>query len=91
MHFQVGDLMLAHLNKERFPIGAYSKLKMKKIGPCKILRKFSANAYEISLPLGMGISPIFTVAELYAYKDATNKEIAELEMKDDVDQQGQLC
>ena len=40
---------------------------MKKIGPCKILRKFLANAYEMELPLGIGISPIFNVANLYSY------------------------
>lgn len=46
-----------HLCKERFPRGAYNKLKYKKIGPCKILQRFSANAYELQLPLGIGISP----------------------------------
>ena len=40
---------------------------MKKIGPCKILRKFSANAYELEMPTGVGISPIFNVADLYPY------------------------
>jgi hypothetical protein len=41
---------------------------MKKIGPCKILRKFEANTYEIELPDGVGISPIFNIEDLYPYR-----------------------
>ena len=41
---------------------------MNKIGPCKILRKFLANAYELEIPTGVGISPIFNVAYLYPYE-----------------------
>jgi hypothetical protein len=40
---------------------------MKKIGPCKILRKFDANAYEIELPDDVGISLIFNVSDMYPY------------------------
>jgi hypothetical protein len=58
-----------HLKKERFPRGTYTKLKMKKIEPCKIIRKFEANAYEIEIPDGVGISPIFNIADMYPYKD----------------------
>lgn len=41
---------------------------MKNIGPCKILRKFAANAYEIELPGNVGISSIFSVAYMYPYR-----------------------
>ena len=66
--FEVDDLILAHPRKERFPRGTYNKLKMKKIGPCKIVKKFGANAYEIELPDGIGISPIFNILDLYPYR-----------------------
>jgi hypothetical protein len=64
----VGYQVLAHLRKERFPRGTYNKLKMKKIRPCKILRKFDENTYEIELPDCVGISPIFNVSNLYPYR-----------------------
>ncbi len=44
-------------------------MKLKKIRPCRILRKFSANAYEIELPDNIGISPIFNATDLYPYQE----------------------
>ena len=68
VNFQDGDLIMAYIRKERFPKGTYNKLKLKKIGPCKILRIFFANAYEIDLPSDLQISPIFNVPDIYHFK-----------------------
>jgi hypothetical protein len=55
VQFKVGGEVLAHLIKEMFPRGTYNKLNMKKIVPCRIIRKFIANAYEIEFPDNAGI------------------------------------
>jgi hypothetical protein len=56
------------LRKERFLRGTYNNMKMKKIRPCRVLKKFGTNAYEIELPDGIRISPIFNISDLYPYK-----------------------
>jgi hypothetical protein len=68
LQFEVGDLVLSHSRKERFPRGTHNKLKMKKIGSCNILRKFETNACEIELPNDVGISLIFNIVDIYPYR-----------------------
>jgi hypothetical protein len=60
---------------------------MKKIGPCKILRKFDANAYEIELPDDVGISPVFNVSYLYPYRE---DEIEESEDQEKIQWEKQM-
>lgn len=74
VQFNIGDLVLTHLRKERFPKAKYNKLKWKKIEPCRILWNFSTNAYEMQLTPGIGISPIFNVAYLYPYIAANEED-----------------
>ena len=60
------------MRKERLAKGHHTKLQMKKIRPCTILHKFGPNAYEISLPPIIAISPVFNVAKLIVFKDTSD-------------------
>ena len=75
-HFEVGDEVMVHLKKGRFPIRTYSKLKMRNFGPCKISRKFdSRNAYEVEFFDDMDISPIFNIVDLHGYYEFEDDEV----------------
>ncbi|KAK2994740.1 hypothetical protein RJ640_000724, partial [Escallonia rubra] len=69
---------MVFLRKERLPTSTYHKLKSKKVGPCKILRKFGDNAYEVELPHGLVISPIFNVAHIYTFHGDTHDELGDV-------------
>ena len=68
---------MVHLRKEIFPAGTYNKLKMKKFGLSKIMKKHDLrNAYEVEFLDEIHISPIFNIADLTKYHDdGANKDL----------------
>ena len=44
---------------------------MRRLGPCRILEKYGNNAYKVELPKDIGLSPVFNVVDLVAYKGPT--------------------
>lgn len=60
--------MWVYLKKERFPKGKHTKLLMRKVSPCKVLRNSSKNSHEVDLPTHLGISLIFNITDLTPYK-----------------------
>ena len=46
---------------------------MKRVGACKILAKYGADAYKVNLPTDLSISPILNVVDLIKFKGPLTK------------------
>ena len=77
--FKIGDEVMVHLRKKYFSMGTYNKLKMKKFGPCKIMKRHdSGNTYEVELLVELNISPVFNILDLTEYYEGGDgDEVAE--------------
>lgn len=79
--FQESDLVM--ISKERHPKGTYNKINVKKIGSCRVRRKFGNNAYEVDLQKELDISAIFNVKNLYDFVGYDSDEVAKDERLDE--------
>ena len=72
---------MVHLRKENFLVGTYNKLKMKKFGPCKILKRHdSGNAYEVELLTKLNISLVFNILDLKKfYEGGDNNKVVDIQ------------
>ena len=60
---------MIRIRPKRFPKGTYKKLHSKNVGPYKVLKKISSNAYVLNLPKHMGISNIFNIEDFTLYSN----------------------
>ena len=79
--FWVGDEVMVHLRKKHFLVGTYNKLKIKKFGPCKVVKRHdSGNAYEVELPAELNISLVFNISNLIKYYErGDSDEVADIQ------------
>ncbi|PKU78632.1 hypothetical protein MA16_Dca014897 [Dendrobium catenatum] len=74
--FQVGDLVMVRLRRERFPPGTFSKLSRRKLGPLPITAKINDNAYSVDLPADCHTTSTFNVSDLSPYIPADDALIS---------------
>jgi hypothetical protein len=71
---------MVHLRKERFLVNTFNKLRMKKFGPYKILKRHdSGNAYEVEFLDGVNISLVFNISDFIEYHEGGTKEVPTIE------------
>ena len=59
---------MVRIRSERFPPGTVKKLHARGAGPLEVMKRINDNAYVLNLSEDFGISLIFNVEDLVAYK-----------------------
>ncbi|GKV49085.1 hypothetical protein SLEP1_g55854 [Rubroshorea leprosula] len=61
---ELGDLVWAHMRKERFPAQRRSKLQPRGDGPFQLIARINDNTYKLELPGEYNVSATFNVSDL---------------------------
>ena len=71
---------MVHLRKEHFPVNTYNKLKIKRFGLYKTMKRHDyRNAYEVEFPIELNISPVFNISYLIEfYEGGDSDEVANI-------------
>lgn len=75
--FSEVNLIMVHLNHERYPSGTYNKLKAKKVGPIPIIKRINDNAYVMGFPTEWKTSNTFNVKDLFEFYSPDGVETIE--------------
>ena len=78
--FNIGDEVMTHLRKEIFWVVTCNKLKLKKFGLCKIVKRHdSRNIYKVELSAELNISSVFNISNLTKfYEGGDGDEVGDI-------------
>lgn len=77
--FNVGEEIFIQLRLEHFPPCNFKKLHVWHVGPFKVVKKLSYNAYVIGLPSDNGINHIFNIEDLTQFPTMNEQASATME------------
>lgn len=61
-------MVLIRLRPELFPLGSFTELHVRRVGPFRVAKKLGTNAYVIELPPDFGVSPVFNIEDLTEFE-----------------------
>lgn len=77
--FRVGDKIIVFLRRERFSVGPYGKLQLRKYDSFEIPYPVNENGYGVDLPSEFSMSKTFTVAEIFEFHEDEGQLSSSLE------------
>lgn len=74
--FEIGNLVMVHLQKSKLPSDSHGKLQPKKIALFPILERCGPNAYKVDLLPHSKMAPTFNLSDLTVYHASDDFRLA---------------